>query len=53
MERVRENPRAHVLIVGGGINGLSTLRELALQGVEVTLVEKKITAPALRLRPPT
>ena len=40
MERVRTTPRAQVLIVGGGINGLSTLRELALQGVEVTLVEK-------------
>lgn len=40
MERVRSNPRATVLIVGGGINGLSTLRELALQGVDVTLVEK-------------
>ena len=40
MERVRTTPRAQVLLVGGGINGLSTLRELALQGVEVTLVEK-------------
>ncbi|MDA8579442.1 glycerol-3-phosphate dehydrogenase/oxidase [Pontimonas sp.] len=40
LERVRTKPRAQVLIVGGGINGLSTLRELAFQGVEVTLVEK-------------
>lgn len=29
-----------VLIIGGGINGISTFRELALQGVEVLLVEK-------------
>ena len=40
IDHVRAKPRAQVLIVGGGINGLSTLRELALQGVEVTLVEK-------------
>lgn len=40
LESVRQNPRAQVLIIGGGINGLSTLRELALQGVNVTLVEK-------------
>lgn len=29
-----------VLVVGGGINGLAVFRELALQGVSVTLVEK-------------
>ena len=40
IDHVRAKPRAQVLIVGGGINGLSTLRELALQGVEVMLVEK-------------
>jgi len=34
------NPRADVLIVGGGINGISAFRELALQGVNVVLVEK-------------
>lgn len=31
---------ADVLIVGGGINGISTFRELALQGVKVVLVER-------------
>jgi glycerol-3-phosphate dehydrogenase len=31
---------ADVLIIGGGINGISTFRELALQGVKVVLVEK-------------
>lgn len=29
-----------VLIVGGGINGISTFRELALQGISAILVEK-------------
>lgn len=31
---------ADVLIIGGGINGISTFRELALQGVKVVLVER-------------
>ena len=34
-------PVADVLIVGGGINGLATFRDLALQGVSVALVERK------------
>tara|TARA_R110002020_G_scaffold109430_14_gene253107 strand:- start:3731 stop:5428 length:1698 start_codon:yes stop_codon:yes gene_type:complete len=29
-----------VLIIGGGINGISTFRELALQGVDVVLMER-------------
>lgn len=33
-------PYADVLIVGGGINGLATFRDLALQGVDVALVER-------------
>lgn len=40
LEHLRSIPAAKVLIIGGGINGLSTLRELALQGVEVVLVDK-------------
>ena len=28
-----------VLIIGGGINGIATFRDLALQGVDVALVE--------------
>jgi glycerol-3-phosphate dehydrogenase len=32
--------RAQVLIVGGGINGISTFRDLALQGLDVVLVER-------------
>ncbi|GAA1955684.1 glycerol-3-phosphate dehydrogenase/oxidase [Microbacterium aquimaris] len=33
-------PHADVLIIGGGINGVATFRDLALQGVDVALVER-------------
>ena len=35
-----ESVVSDVLIIGGGINGISILRDLSLQGVKVTLVEK-------------
>jgi glycerol-3-phosphate dehydrogenase len=35
-----EHPTADVLVLGGGINGIATFRELALQGVNVALVER-------------
>ena len=34
------NPNASVLIVGGGINGAGTFRDLAINGVDVLLVER-------------
>lgn len=37
---LREHPRISVLIIGGGINGIGTFRDLALQGVDVLLVER-------------
>ncbi|PPG90630.1 FAD-dependent oxidoreductase [Rathayibacter rathayi] len=37
---LRDNPRATVLVIGGGINGIGTFRELALNGVDVALVER-------------
>jgi glycerol-3-phosphate dehydrogenase len=37
---LRARPNADVLIIGGGINGISTYRDLALQGVDVALVER-------------
>lgn len=40
VESIRERPNAQVLIIGGGINGLGTFRDLALQGVDVVLVER-------------
>jgi glycerol-3-phosphate dehydrogenase len=37
---LRRRPHASVLIIGGGINGVGTFRDLALQGVDVALVER-------------
>lgn len=37
---LQADPRAEVLVVGGGINGISVFRELALQGVDVLLVDR-------------
>lgn len=37
---LRARPYADVLIIGGGINGIATMRDLALQGVDVALVER-------------
>ncbi|MGD0046178.1 MAG: glycerol-3-phosphate dehydrogenase/oxidase [Bryobacteraceae bacterium] len=37
---LRNHPDVSVLIVGGGINGIGLLRELALQGIDVVLVEQ-------------
>lgn len=39
-QALRDRPHADVLIIGGGINGIATFRELALQGVDVALVER-------------
>lgn len=40
VQRITDRPSAKVLIVGGGINGIATFRDLALQGVDVVLVER-------------
>lgn len=40
VESIRSNPRTTVLVIGGGINGIATFRDLALQGVDVVLVER-------------
>ena len=37
---IQERPRAQVLIIGAGINGIATFRDLALQGVDVAIVDK-------------
>ncbi|GAA1945692.1 glycerol-3-phosphate dehydrogenase/oxidase [Microbacterium deminutum] len=39
-EALAVRPYADVLIIGGGINGLATFRDLALQGVDVALIER-------------
>lgn len=40
VQALRDAENLDVLIIGGGINGLATLRDLALQGVSVALVER-------------
>ena len=40
LDRLRLKERVSVLVVGGGINGISAWRELALQGVDAVLVER-------------
>ena len=36
----RQQPEIDVLIIGGGINGIGTLRDLALQGLSVLLIDR-------------
>lgn len=40
LSSLRENPNVSVLVIGGGINGIGTFRDLALNGVDVLLVER-------------
>ncbi|MBX5166356.1 MULTISPECIES: glycerol-3-phosphate dehydrogenase/oxidase [unclassified Rhizobium] len=40
LDGLRQSPKVDVCIIGGGINGISVFRELALQGLNVLLVEK-------------
>lgn len=40
IEQLRARPDPTVLVIGGGINGISVFRELALNGVQVVLAEK-------------
>ena len=40
LARLKANPVLDVLIVGGGVNGAGTFRDLALQGVDCLLVDK-------------
>lgn len=40
LDGLREGPNVDVCVIGGGINGISVFRELALQGLSVLLVEK-------------
>jgi glycerol-3-phosphate dehydrogenase len=37
---LKENPNVSVLIVGAGINGIGTFRDLAVNGVDVLLVDR-------------
>ena len=40
LSALKNNPKVPVLIIGGGINGIGVFRDLALNGVNVLLVER-------------
>lgn len=40
VQQLQQRATADVLIIGGGINGIATFRDLALQGIDVALVER-------------
>jgi glycerol-3-phosphate dehydrogenase len=40
LDGLRRSPKVDVCVIGGGINGISVFRELALQGINVLLVER-------------
>ena len=40
IQALRDMPDIDVLIVGAGINGIGTFRDLALQGVNVVLIDR-------------
>lgn len=40
LNAIRQQTAVSVLIIGGGANGLGTFRDLALQGIDVILVDK-------------
>ena len=40
LEQLKKNPNVKVLIIGAGINGIGTFRDLALNGVDVLLVDR-------------
>jgi glycerol-3-phosphate dehydrogenase len=37
---LQQNPEIDVLIIGAGVNGIGTFRDLALQGLSVLIVDK-------------
>ncbi len=40
IENLKQNSNVTVLIIGAGINGIGTFRDLALQGVDVVMVDR-------------
>src|SRR6188474_3969988 len=40
LSSLKSNPQISVLVVGAGINGIGTFRDLALNGVDVLLVDR-------------
>lgn len=39
-QTLKDNPSPSVLVVGAGINGIGTFRDLALQGLDVVLIDR-------------
>ncbi len=40
IQYMNNNPKVNVLILGGGVNGVGVFRDLALQGIDVLLVDR-------------
>jgi len=40
LSSLRDNPKRSVLVIGAGINGIGTFRDLALQGIDVLMVDR-------------
>jgi glycerol-3-phosphate dehydrogenase len=40
IQAIRQQPQVSVLIVGAGINGIGTFRELAAQGIDVLMIDR-------------
>ena len=40
LQSLREYPRVSALVIGGGVNGIGSFRDLALQGIDCLLVER-------------
>lgn len=40
LNRISQQPEVSVLIIGAGVNGIATFRDLALQGVDVLLIDR-------------
>ena len=40
LSQIKNNPDVSVLIVGAGINGIGTFRDLGINGVDVLLIDR-------------
>jgi glycerol-3-phosphate dehydrogenase len=40
LDRLKQDPKIGVLIVGGGVNGAGTFRDLSMQGIDCLLIDK-------------
>ena len=40
LQLIKENPNPTVLIIGAGINGIGTFRDLALQGIDCMIIDR-------------